>query len=151
MTKMDGVKKEIAERNDGRTFYGSIFIATACFKEFFNIVARDFHESREDKRTEDGVIFSGINACFEKDDIEWGAFIDHEKAIYFEISDTNRKKWMNSFVMRLFQEIGIRCVTKEKGEYLAKEIGPIRKQHEATVKRLRKKLMEMDNGKIQKR
>lgn len=57
---------------------------------------------------------------------------------------------MNTFVMKLFQEIGIRCVTKEKGEYLAKEIEPIRKQHEATVERLRKNLMEIKNGEKKK-
>lgn len=143
MKTMEDVKKEMAEKNDGRTFYGSIFITRARFKVFFDIVSRDFHESRDDKRTKEGVIFSGINICFEKDDIEWGAFIDHGRAIYYEISDTKRMKWMNKFVIRLFAEIGIRCVTKEMGEYLAKEIEPIRKQHDANVKRLRKNLMEI--------
>ncbi len=120
-----------------RTYQGEIFIANSVKKVFYKPIVRSF-SSVLIRYVKGGLNISGVNVCFKKDNIVWGAMVCKGKVIYFE-NDTD-KKWMMKPILDFLGWSSVSCIIKENEDYLIKKNKVIQKMFDTIASEINSRL-----------
>ena len=123
-----------------RTYYGKIFIANSVKEDFLDYVINDF-QKYDITEVDDGVIISGNNFCFNKDNLEWNCFIQDDHVIYFEVGNTS---WIKKPLLNYIDDLGTRCIIAEQVDYLNKINLELVKFENAFFSKASKRLIEIE-------
>jgi len=123
-----------------RTYFGSVYVANSMVGEYLLPVIESFVKyslSCDDN----GILVSGTNMSFLKDDLLWNGFLNSGRIIFFESGHT---VWLRKPLINHVGFLGISCVTKEMASSLVAFNDELREFDDKFASNLRKTLIRIE-------